>query len=113
MNGFTIKHMFVGLLVVFFLAGCTSEEELKRQEAAKEVQESAARDRCIAKFVNDCKKACEVDPIMAYCGFVYPDDVIGSGCVQHLDGMTRGEQIEACQQQACDGSAMILAFENC
>lgn len=113
MNGLNIKPLVVSLLFVAFLTGCTSEEELQRQEAAKEAQETAARDRCIDNHVSRCKKACEVDPIKAYCGVVYPDNVIGSGCVQHLDWMARSEQIEACKARACDGEMLLSAFEAC
>jgi hypothetical protein len=34
--------------------------------------------------VNECKSACNSDPVFTYCGTKYGLDVVGSGCVSKM-----------------------------
>ena len=67
---------------------------------------------CIRKAVDSCESACEKDPTTTYCGIMFMDGVVGSGCTQDMKSRQYGAQVERCKATACE-KMEDQAWEGC
>lgn len=99
------KCLIVLGIVSFFVLGCTSKEEIERRK-------QEAFNDCIKDTVSDCERACSSDPKFVYCGIVYMDRVIGSGCTVEMDALSYEKKVERCKSRAC-GKVKNDAWDAC
>ena len=88
------------------IMGSGTRESAKRKLASAEAAYSSCVDRKTDSYLYDCKRSCQSDPVMTYCGLKYEalgKSVIGSGCtgfIKRAGGYTG--QVEKCVSNACE-----------
>ena len=123
---FSINNIKLVIFLIFLvaLAGCETREE-------KDLRISKAHDKCYDESykasIEACEATCEADPKVAYCGIVYGDKVVGSGCSLTIERMAELEDTETlykktkkltavCKKLACDENDMdriTATMEHC
>ena len=101
-----IKSYSFALACIVLISACAESEEARiaREEAriAREKAENAARESRVESCVSRNIRACDVDPEFTYCGIVYGDNVIGSGCTSKIRNKPFNERAQFCKEQVED-----------
>ena len=108
------KFIFIFIFLAILLIGWNQAKKnnVKPRVEVKPYVNTSQFDKCLDNIESKCESACSIDALDTYCGVIYLDKVVGSGCVSEMRKLPFKERVEKCKKEACR-KMVVDAFDAC